>query len=187
MKAFWILASITFALVAIGASAQAPPDEKADGKAPIAKKAEVRQLLEEVMIARISKELALNDEQTVLIVRRFAEFRDKGREARMQRKKLVDEMKAAVLAPENGAVVEEKLKAILALDTQIAQNRTAAFEVMAEGLTPQQRGKLYLFLADFEGDLRRMVQNAKEGGVAREGRRLRPAGKAQAPQSPPNP
>lgn len=189
MKTQWILVLALSAMASFSASAQAPqpsPKEDGDAKAPIAKKAEVRQLIEEVMIARITKDLALNDEQTILIVRRFAEYRDKAREARQQRKKLVDEMKEALRTTENPAPVEEKLKAILALDTQIAQNRTQAFETMATSLTPQQRGKLYLFLADFENELRRMVQSAKEGGTPKPGERLRPrAAKPPVPAAPP--
>lgn len=189
MKYRWILMLTLVASVTLPAYAQAPqaaPQENADTKAPIAKKAEVRQLIEEVMIARITKDLEMNDEQTVLIVRRFSEYRDKAREARQQRKKLVDEMKEALKSADNPGQVEEKLKAILALDTEIAQNRTAAFENMATSLTPLQRGKLYLFLADFENELRRMVQSAKEGKLQKpEERRFRRPAKPPVPAAPP--
>jgi len=187
MKYPWILALTLFAAVAWSGAAEAPqppPQKSADTKAPIAKQAEVRQLIEEVMIARITKELGLNDEQTVLIVRRFSEYRDKAREARQQRKKLVDEMKEDLRSGDNSAQVGEKLKAILALDVQIAQDRTAAFESVATSLTPQQQGKLYLFLADFEVELRRMAQAAKEGGPGLGGNGARPggAGKKTGPE-----
>jgi len=51
-----------------------------------------RELLAQVMIARMSRELALDDEQTVLLVRRFSEFREQVRERQRQRAEMARDL-----------------------------------------------------------------------------------------------
>ncbi|HEX71944.1 MAG TPA: hypothetical protein ENN65_01335, partial [Candidatus Hydrogenedentes bacterium] len=124
--------------------------------------AEVRELLQQVMIARVSEELALNDEQTVMMVRRFSEFRDQMRELMQHRGELVQGLERMLREGAEGPALEERLGAITGLDMEISQARLRIFEQAGEGLTPWQRAKLYLFVSDFESEMRALVQQARE-------------------------
>ncbi len=143
--------------------------------------AEVRELLQQVMIARVSQELALNDEQTVMMVRRFSEFREQMRELMQRRGELVQGLEHMLRDGAEGPALEERLGAITALDMEIAQARLRVFEQVGEGLTPWQRAKLYLFVSDFESEMRALVQQAREY------KRMRDEGAGPRPPMPPRP
>lgn len=143
--------------------------------------AEVRELLQQVMIARVSQELALNDEQTVMMVRRFSEFRDQMRELMQQRRELIQGLEHMLREGVEGPALEERLGKITGLDMDIAQARLRVFEQASEGLTPWQRAKLYIFVSDFESEMRALVQQAREY------RRMRDEGAGPRPPMPPRP
>ena len=122
-----------------------------------------RELLEQVMMARISNELALDDAQTVLLVRRFSELREKVQQLRRQRAKLAGELREAVEKKTDEAAIEEKLGALLELDKAAMALKSEMTARAGEGLTPWQRAKLYLFMEDFDSDMRRLLMRAQEG------------------------
>jgi len=130
--------------------------------------ADTRALLEEVMIARMSQELALDDEQTVLMVRRFSQFREQMRELRKQRAELAKEMQALVRQDQGGGI-DEKLKTLMDIDAKIVQARLEAFRAVSADLTAWQRAKLYLFIAEFENEVRGLMQKAREQKRMRNG------------------
>ncbi|HPO15802.1 MAG TPA: hypothetical protein PLI09_20335 [Candidatus Hydrogenedentes bacterium] len=131
--------------------------------------ADTRALLEEVMIARMSQELALDDEQTVLMVRRFSQFRDQLREMRKQRAEMAKELKALIKQNKEDASIEEKLNALTTIDEKIIQARVEAFNNAAADLTPWQRAKLYLFISEFENEIRGIMQKAREQRYLQDG------------------
>lgn len=130
------------------------PDPAAD--------AQIRDLLQQVMVARISQDLALNDEQTVIMVRRFSEFREQLREMMRHRAELIQGLDRMLREGAEGPVLEERIGAINGLDMEIAHARIRIFEQTGEGLTPTQRAKLYLFISDFEAEMRALIQQARD-------------------------
>ncbi len=124
--------------------------------------AKTRDLLEKVMMARVSEELSLNDGQTVVLVRRFGEIRSQVAELRRERKLKQRELKEAVKESQDGVDIEAKLNAVLAADIAESQARQDLLAYVGEGLTAWQRAKLYLFIVDFEADIRRMLMRAQE-------------------------
>ncbi len=131
--------------------------------------ADTRALLEEVMIARMSQELALDDEQTVLMVRRFSQFRDQMRELRKQRAVLAKEMQALTRQDQGGNEMDGKLKTLIDIDEKIFQARLDAFHAVSADLTGWQRAKLYLFIAEFENEVRGLMQKARDQKRMRNG------------------
>src|SRR5690606_38144583 len=97
----WVLPAAAQPAAAAGA-----PPERVEESAPAGKSAgerrrtgpgqETRKLLEQVMIARLSKELSLDDEQTVLLVRRFAEQKQEVVSLNRERQVRMRELSAAV-------------------------------------------------------------------------------------------
>lgn len=121
-----------------------------------------RELLEQVMVARLSKELTLDDEQTVLLVRAVSEFRDQMADLRRQRMQLSNELKGLVKEGKDNDAIEAKLQVLISHDEKTAVARRDLFERASAGLTPWQRAKLYLFMGDFEGEIKRLLKKAQD-------------------------
>jgi Spy/CpxP family protein refolding chaperone len=145
------------------------------------------EFFEEVMMARMAKELELNDEQTVLMVRKFSEHRDRVRALNKEQRDKTRRLTEMVNAGADDAEITALLEEIVAFPVKAAEARTALFLDMSEGLDTVKRVKLFLFLDRFETDMRRMIGEARErvrggdgtrgpGGPGREVRGPRPEG-----------
>jgi hypothetical protein len=130
----------------------------------------IRELIEEVMAARLAKELALNDEQTVLLIRRVSEFRDEINTVRKQRQDLFKALKTGLRSGEPDTQIEGRLKELIAQDEKLAALKKAMYERASAGLPVAQRAKLYVFVNEFESDMRKLVQRARERTAQRGGR-----------------
>jgi len=124
--------------------------------------AELNSLLETVMAARLAKELKLNDEQSVVMVRRLGDYREQLAELRKKRMELTKELRATIKAGAPDADIEPKLDAIMKLDQETVEIRHQAYNRTAEGLSTAQRAKLYLFISEFQTEMKRLAQVARE-------------------------
>lgn len=159
---------------------------------------ESRKLLEEVLMARLSRDLALEDAQTVLLVKRLAEFRERAAGFRRERMQLMRSLKQAVRESQDEEAIGALLEQIAAHDEAAFRARQEVLDVEGLELTAWQRARLLIFINEFEADMRRLLKQAQErrmqslqrgpqpGGPDRE---LGPRGRAEAPQgeSEPNP
>jgi len=125
---------------------------------------ETQKLMETVMAARLAKELGLNDEQTVLMTRRIAEYKEQVSELKKQRQEMAKKLKAALTAKEADANIESSLNERVAQDGKIAEFKKTIYTKASEGLTVTQRARLYVFVNEFESDMRRLIQRAREHG-----------------------
>lgn len=169
--------------VAPAFAAEPAPPEKGKGKseakaADDARAIESRNLLEEVLMARLTRELALNEEQTVLMVRHLAEFRDKMASLRRERMVLARELRQAVREGKDDAAIGKLLEAVVAHEEKAAMARREIVDFEGFELTTWQKAKLYLFIVDFEGDMRRLLKQAQE---RRAGRGPRPGENREQP------
>lgn len=121
-----------------------------------------RELLEQVMLARLSQDLGLNDEQTVILVRRISKFRDQMQELRQHRNEQMRELKNLVRDKAGDEAIEKCMGAIMAIEEKTFEMRREAVHVAERDLNPSQRAKLFLFLGEFEEDMRKLVQQARE-------------------------
>jgi len=137
----------------------------------------------EVMMARLSDELELSDEQTVLMVRKFSGLRDQVRDLRKERAQAARDLELQLQsASPDAAKAQEQLDKVIGLDQQIRDERQKVFEEMGANLDAVKKAKLYLFLDQFEADMRRMIGEARErfrGG--------RPDGNGPPPRHPGGP
>lgn len=185
MNTRWMLVGMLMAGLVAGARAEEPAakpeaapvaaaespaaDTPAGLKEMAPNRRELMRLLTQVMVARLSMDLGLNDEQTILMTRRLTEYREALQELRQQHVKLGRELREALEAKAEESVITERLNAVLAADEKMAAARRERFEAAAAALTPAQRAKLYVFVADFDNQLRRMVEQAKEERAKRAG------------------
>lgn len=164
MRYVWMIAML---LAVVTAEAQPPRDQAAPpvhGGPGLARPMNdaTRELLEQVMMARVSKELALDEPQTVLLVRAFTEFRDQMAELRRHRNQILNDLKNLIREGKDNAAIQSKLDTLIAHDERVAAARRELYERAGADLTPWQRAKLYVFMSDFEAEVRRLVKKAQE-------------------------
>ena len=123
---------------------------------------EVRELLEQVMMARLSRKLELSDEETVLLVRRFSQYRERMREMRRERRGLLRALEQKVKTAADDRRIAAALNALRRHDQRMAGLQQEVFNDAANHLTTAQQAKLYVFLNDFEQEVQRLVQEARE-------------------------
>ncbi len=133
---------------------------------------DVRDLVEAVMMARLSRELGLNDEQTVLMMRHFSEFKEKTGELKKQHVKLVKALKESVQSGAPEAEIEAKLQALVEHDKAMAQAKLDIVEQTGAGLSVSQRAELYVFLGEFENEMRKLIQTARRRAATPGGERF---------------
>ncbi len=159
--------------------------------APFARGAEPRDLLEQVMIARLSTELALDDAQTVLLVRRYMALRQEIASLRRDRAEAERTLRAALEGDASEEQVAERLQALQAIDQALLDARRRGFDEIAGGLTTWQEARLYLFFSDFENNVRRWMSEVqrrvreRRGAGPERGDSLDPALRNDAPEDAP--
>jgi len=125
---------------------------------------EMAQMVEQLRAARIAQELGLNDEQTVLLMRHMTEEREGLQKLHQERRELLRGLRDAVNGGGTEKDVQTKLDALIANDQALQKSKADGFNRIGAGFNAVQRAKLYIAMQDFEGNLRQMVQRARERG-----------------------
>ena len=168
----WALALI-LSVAPVVADDPAPKDGKEEEVVTRDERAtESRKLLEEVLMARLTRELALDEEQTILMVRHLAEFRDNMAALRRERMVLSRNLRQAVREGKDEEAIAKVLEEVVAHEAKAAEARREIIDFDGFELTTWQKAKLYLFIVDFESDMRRLLKQAQE---RRFGRGQKPA------------
>ncbi|MCP4643430.1 MAG: hypothetical protein GY851_23485 [bacterium] len=150
-----------------GGELAAPPHGEAPsprGRGPLRDKwkdKDISELVEMVMMVRLSNELELSDEETVLLVRRIGEAKKRGAELARERSKVLKDLRSSVQRGDSDEDIEKNLDDLIAVDAKIQSLRFDAFNEAAEDLTVTQRAKLYVFVQEFEANLRKMIAEAR--------------------------
>lgn len=126
--------------------------------------ARARELLEQVFVARLSRKLELNDEQAVLMVRRYSEHRERILQLKEQRRELAAQVRKRVEENNENPEIGELLGRLVGVDRDIVNARFAIYEQLGDGLSPAQRAALYLFIADFEEEMRGWLNQVQRRG-----------------------
>lgn len=136
---------------------------------------DAREMVEVVMMVRLSRELELTEEETVLLVRRMSEIRGEMEQLHRKRRSLLSKLRPVTQgksADVDAETIRKSLEDLKALDQRINAVRLDMHEKLSEGLNEHQQARLYLFLQDFEENMRRMVQRVRERSQALEGGRM---------------
>ena len=181
--------AIALAMGAVVADAAGPDGDTADRESAPARERDQdsRKLLEEVLMARLTRELALDGEQTVLMVRHLAEYRERMAALRRERTVLVRALRESVRESKDESLIESRLEELLAHDGKVAAARTGFLDPESLELTAWQQARLFLFIQDFEGDMRRLLKRAQDrqqGAATQKDRKLSPPEDATA-ETPP--
>ncbi len=133
---------------------------------------DAREMVEVVMMVRLSRELDLSEEETVLLVRRMSEFREVLGGLHRQRRRLMGALRGDLQEEGNEEEIRAKLEELKELDGRLNNIKPDLHEKLSEGLDERQQARLYLFLQDFEENMRRMVQRVRERSRAMESGRM---------------
>jgi len=123
---------------------------------------EAQRLIEEVMIARMSRSLELGDEQTVRLVRVFSEHRDEMDKLNEEERELGKKLRQISQGKEPVEGLEDALKALRDNNQKMLEARFKLFDDMREGLPQEKQAKVYVFLQDFKEDMQGMVHQARQ-------------------------
>ncbi len=131
---------------------------------------ESRELLEQVMMTRLSRQLGLSDEQSLLLMRRFSELREQQQELRRERAEVMRELRGVVKKEQDEAALKQLMERLDGLNKKLAaSNQDIRGAAKDMNLTVWQQAKLEIFLGEFEGEMRRIVQQARGGKSAADG------------------
>ena len=171
----------------------APPDGKAGKRqgqhgGREMNQSKAREMLEQVMIARLSNELKLTDEQSVLLMRRFSEARDEKQALGRERTEAIRVLRSTVEQGKDEAALTACMDRVRAADEKLGSHRQRMQEAMGAGLDPWQKGKLVLFMDQFESEIKQMLREAHDRRTGRPFQGMPPApGMGPRPGMPPGP
>lgn len=145
--------------------APVPPPGPGTGGPPIPPpeiSEENRRLLKQVMVSRLSRDLGLNDEQSLLLMRRFDELQNQQRELQRERAEVMRRLRQVLKAQED----EDALHRLMERLEELKRKSAAGEETIRRSfdgmdLNVWQKAKIELFISDFENQLRRIVQQAR--------------------------
>lgn len=126
---------------------------------------EGRAMIEKIMRARLRKELKLEEDEVACITTHFRSLSEDMTTLRRERFRLYKEVEKLAEAPEDDNASSAELAPLLnqldTLDHEMREIRRKAFDAAAAPLQPWQQAKLYIFMARFEMDMRRLIERAK--------------------------
>lgn len=122
---------------------------------------ELYDLIQAYMLVRIQRTLDLTDVQALELMKLNGEYKDKLTRLKFQRGMLIAQLRLHLEASESDEVIGRTLGHILENESQTAITLGKLVEESAGVLSIPQQAQLYLFVGDFEQDLRRMATHAK--------------------------
>lgn len=130
---------------------------------------ENRQLLKQVMVGRLTRELGLNDEQSVLLLRRFDELQTRQRELNRERTEVMRRLRLVLKQQQDEEALHRLMERLEELKRQsAAMEETIRGSFDGMDLNVWQKAKIELFINDFESQVRHIVQQARKGHLREE-------------------
>jgi predicted lactoylglutathione lyase len=150
---------------------------------------EIQQLVRDIMTARLARTLELDDQETVTLIKRFNEFRAEQGALQKKRQEMLKSLKSAL---KSGASEEELTKMVTelqSLDVKLQELKHSAFEKIGNGMNATRRARLYIFSIEFESEMRKLIQKAREKNALRQKATAEdtPAAPSHSPEQPTTP
>lgn len=121
----------------------------------------VRELINMVMTVRLAKRLDLSDEQTLLFARHVGTYKDELLALKGKRARTTRHLRGILDGDAPEEAVTERLEKLLNLEHEIAELTGKLVKEAEKEFDVGQTAKLYLFLGDFENDMRRLIRRAQ--------------------------
>lgn len=123
---------------------------------------DLKELIDTVRIFRLSRTLELSDEQTVMLMRRYDDLKKQVSELWEKRNQMMEQLREKVNKNASEAEIEQVLNDLSKLEEESFYARRDLLKKAGQDLTITQRAKLLLFMQDFERDMRKLLERARE-------------------------
>jgi hypothetical protein len=161
-----LVTAVLSAFLALPSAWAQPPGPSGDAQVREEKPApeseeDVRELVESIRMAKLSREVGLTEEQTVLLMRRYHETRNLVGRLTKKRAEQLKDLREAVAGEASDDLLMPLLEQIRATDMELMRIHKEAVAQASEGLTVTQQAKLYVFMNTFDHDMRRLVERVR--------------------------
>ncbi|HOJ32539.1 MAG TPA: hypothetical protein PKY35_10060 [Candidatus Hydrogenedentes bacterium] len=123
---------------------------------------DLKELIDTVRIFRLSRALELTDEQTVMLMRRYDDLKKQISDLWEKRNQMMEQLRDKVNKNAPEAEIEQVLNDLSKLEEESFYARRDLLKKAGQDLTITQRAKLLLFMQDFERDMRKLLERARE-------------------------
>ena len=121
---------------------------------------DLHELLQTILMVRLAQSVELTDEKVVEFSKRVGSFKDQLHEMKWQIAASRETLRDAVECKEPDPVLRQKLDDCLLQELAITDLLRKLIRESQKDLTDVQAAKFYLFLGDFEQEMRRLVERA---------------------------
>lgn len=129
---------------------------------PEQKDIEARELVAMVLMVRLKKAMDLTDEQTLKLVQDVGKYKDQLHQMKWQIGSSRQELRLALKSGASDAAIEQMLEGLLMQEEAIAELISTLVTEAQKDVSVAQAAKLYLFVDDFEQDMRRLIYRAQQ-------------------------
>ena len=119
------------------------------------------ELVDMIMMVRISKELNLDDAGCIEFYRKIGKLLDKVHRLKWERGSTQYYIRNAIEKGEPSKVISEKLERALDIDREIDDGVREMIHAASSYLSPEQAAKLFLFSGDFESEIKDLIMRAE--------------------------
>lgn len=161
-----LVPAVLIAFLALPSAWAQPPESPGDAQAQVKSPApeseeDVRELVESIRMAKLSREVGLTEEQTVLLMRRYHETRERIGRLTKTRFEQLKTLREAVAEGSSDDQIKLLLEQLRATDMDLMRVHQEAVAQASDGLTVTQQAKLYIFMNTFDHDMRRLVERVR--------------------------
>jgi len=118
--------------------------------------------MEQVMITRLTRHLGLNDEQSLILMRRFGDMREQRMNLQRERMEVMNELRKVLEEEKDENALNELTGHLDALEIRGNELEQESRHVVEElDLNVWQKAKIKLFLSDFQDEMRRVLQQVQ--------------------------
>jgi hypothetical protein len=122
---------------------------------------DIHELIDRYRFKKLSKNLELDEEETVAIMKEHDELRDAIQAMRGERRDIRDQLRAQIEEDASDEIIEETLGKLITIDRNIVNTRQEAYETLSENCTVAQQAKFYIFMHEFDRDIRRLIMKVR--------------------------
>ena len=127
------------------------------------------ELVDLMMVVRISRLLELNDDESVTLFGRMHKYLDALHRLKWDRGAIQHYLRIDIETDADEEVIREKLDRAVNLEIQIAGVLKKLVQESGKQLTAKQEAQLFLFSFDFESEIRKFIRQAEDIAAERHG------------------
>ncbi|MFO7774667.1 MAG: hypothetical protein R6W89_02595, partial [Candidatus Hydrogenedentota bacterium] len=123
---------------------------------------EAREAMQRVRIRRLAETLDLDEQETEKVVQRIEAHEEQYRELQRELGEARHELRRALREDADEDTISEKLDKALELEGKRILHQRDGYREITEDFNVKQQARFYLFMPEFEEDMRRLVERARD-------------------------